>query len=162
MEMLGGSIKARLYRIAQQLCFSREVRMTSAALFKDRLMSTYEARARDDLEGTLAAFADDVVFEINGRGTGLPSLASQIHGKDALRPVMRKLIESYKLSNWRAVSFLADGNKAALHWRALVTFPASGKSAEFDVFDLMTFHDEKISTFHQTTDTALLMAMAAP
>jgi ketosteroid isomerase-like protein len=136
--------------------------MTSVALFKDSLMSTYEARARDDLEGTLAAFADDVVFEINGRGTGVPSLASPIRGKDALRPVMRELIESYKLSNWRAVSFLADGNKAALHWRALVTFPNSGKSAEFDVFDLITFREGKISTFHQGTDTAMIVAMAAP
>jgi ketosteroid isomerase-like protein len=155
-EMLGE------YRIVRQICFSREVRMTSAALFKDSLMSTYEARARDNLEGTLAAFADDVVFEINGRGTGAPSLASPIHGKNALRPVMRELIESYKLSKWRAVSFLADGDKAALHWRGLVTFPASGKSAEFDVFDFMTFRDGKISAFHQATDTALLMAMAAP
>jgi ketosteroid isomerase-like protein len=150
------------YRIARQLCFSREDQMTSAALYKDSLMSTYAARVRDDLEGTLAAFADDVAFEFNGRGVGVSSLASPIHGKDALRPAMREFIESFKFSDWRAVSFLADGDKAALHWRATVTFPASGKSAEFDVFDFMTFRDGKISAFHQTTDTALLMAMAAP
>jgi len=136
--------------------------MTSAASCKESLMSTYAARVRGDLEGTLAAFANDVVFEFNGRGVGAPSLASPIHGKDALRPVMREFIESFKFSDWRAVSFLTDGDKAALHWRATVTFSASGKSAEFDVFDLITFRDGKMSAFHQTTDTALLMAMVAP
>src|SRR5271156_6115287 len=99
-EMLGA------YRISRQLCFSTEDQMTSAASCKESLMSTYAARVRGDLEGTLAAFANDVVFEFNGRGVGAPSLASPIHGKDALRPVMREFIESFKFSDWRAGSFL--------------------------------------------------------
>jgi ketosteroid isomerase-like protein len=158
-EMLIG---AMIFRIAQQVCWNREVRMTSAASHKESLISTYAARARNDLEGTLAAFADDVVYEFNGRGMGVPSLASPVQGKIAFRSVMRELIANYHLSNWRVVSFLADGDKAALHWRGLVTFPANGKSAEFDVFDLVTFHDGKITAFHQNTDTALLVAMSAP
>ena len=35
-------------------------------LIRKVVRSTYEARVRGDLEGTLAAFADDVVFEFNG------------------------------------------------------------------------------------------------
>jgi ketosteroid isomerase-like protein len=140
---------------------NREVRMASAVSNKDVLLSIYAHRVRDDLEGTLDGFTEDVAFEFNGRGAGVASLASPAHGRAALRPIMRDLIENYHLTNWRVVSLLAEGDQVALHWRATVSFSATGKSAEFDVFDLATFRDGKISALHQTTDTAMIVAMRA-
>ena len=70
--------------------------MTSRSTIEETLRSTYSARVRGDLEGTMAAFTDDVVFEFNGRGTGLSSLASAVEGKAALRPVMQNLIEHFR------------------------------------------------------------------
>jgi ketosteroid isomerase-like protein len=136
--------------------------MTSKSSIEELLRSTYAARVRGDLDGTMAAFADDVVYEFNGRGTGVPSLSSQVHGKAALRPVMQELIHNFRFSDWRLVSLLVDGDQASLHWRALVTFPHGGKSAEFNVFDLITFRNGKFVKFHQSTDTALVVAMTAP
>ena len=135
--------------------------MTSKLSIQETLMSTYAARVRGDLDGTLAAFTDDTIFEFNGRGTGVQSLSEPVHGKAALRPVMRELIENYRFGDWRVISLIVDGEQALLHWRALVTVTANGKAAEFDVLDEMKFRDGKIATFHQSTDTAAIMAMIA-
>jgi ketosteroid isomerase-like protein len=136
--------------------------MTSKSAIEETLRSTYAARVLGDVEGTLANFADDVVFEINGRGTGMPTLASPVQGKAALRPVMQQLVDNFRFSDWRVISLLVDGEQAMLHWRALVTFNPTGKAAEFDVFDLVTFRGGKYAAFHQSTDTALIMSMTAP
>jgi ketosteroid isomerase-like protein len=125
------------------------------------LLSTYAARVRGDLDATMAAFADDTIYQLNGRGTGAPNFAGPVHGKAALRSVMAELIRDYRFSDWRAISLLVDGDKALLHWRALVTVTANGRANEFDVFDLVTFRDGKFATFHQSTDTAMIQAMMA-
>ena len=51
--------------------------MTDGGKIREIVRSTYEARSRGDLIGTMASFADDVVYEFFGQGTGLPGLASE-------------------------------------------------------------------------------------
>jgi len=38
----------------------------------------------------------------------------------------------------------------------------TNKSDEIDTFDFITFRDGKIIDFHQCTDTALVLSLAAP
>jgi ketosteroid isomerase-like protein len=133
--------------------------MTETESMKKIVRSTYVARIRGDLEGTMAAFADDVVFEFNGKGVGSPSMATPVHGKAALRPVMKELIESFHFSDWEEISLVAERDKAALHWRANVTVQSNGKSHIFDVFDFITFRDGKIVELRQSTDTAQVRSM---
>ncbi|HEY4927069.1 MAG TPA: nuclear transport factor 2 family protein [Roseiarcus sp.] len=132
--------------------------MTNRDVIGELVRSVYAARVRGDVEGTLAGFTDDVIFEINGRGIGQPNLGGPIEGKAALRPVMQGLIHDFRFSNWRQVSLIVDGDEVAHHWRATVATPA-GKSAEFDVFDFMTIREGKIATFRQSTDTAMIVAL---
>jgi ketosteroid isomerase-like protein len=122
--------------------------------------SAYQSRIRGDLEGTLAGFADDAVFEFNGRGTGLPGMTAPVVGIAALRPVMQGLIAAFRFTDWEEVSLIVDGDEAVLYWRATVTAP-NGRSARFDVVDLMTFRDGKIKTLHQHTDTAAVVSVVA-
>ena len=107
----------------------------------------------------MALFADDVVFDFNGLGTGLPSMAAAVRGKPAVRRLMTEFIDNFHFSDWQEVSFVVEGDKAALHWRANVTFTQSGRSHRFDVFDLLTFRDGKIVEFRQSTDTATIRSM---
>jgi ketosteroid isomerase-like protein len=69
--------------------------MTDKRFIEETLISTYAARVRGDVDATMAAFADDVVYEFNGRGTGHPSFSAPLRGKEALWPVMRDLIEAF-------------------------------------------------------------------
>jgi ketosteroid isomerase-like protein len=133
--------------------------MTDANAIKAAVRSTYDARVRGDLEGTIAAFAEDVVFEFNGQGTGLPGLAAPVTGKAAVRPVMQQLIDNFRFTDREEVSLLVEAEKAALHWRAIVTFTPNGRSAKFDVFDFYKFRDGKIAVLRQSTDSAMVKTM---
>ena len=135
--------------------------MTERATIESVIRSTYAARIKGDVDGTMANFADDAVFEFNGRGAGLPGMGVQILTKNAIRPVMQQLIDNFRFADWKEIAVLVDGNRAFLHWRAMVTSPVSGKSAEFDVFDLFTFRDGKVVALHQSTDTAMVMTLVS-
>ena len=74
---------------------------------------------------------------------------------------MQQLIDNFRFGDWKEIALLVDGDRAFLHWRAMVTSPVSGKSAEFDVFDLVTIRDGKIIALHQSTDTAMVMSLVS-
>ena len=133
--------------------------MTNSEEIREIVRSTYEARSRGDLIGTIASFADDVVYEFYGQGTGLPCMASEARGKAAVERIIKELIDSFRFSDWQEVSFVVEGEKAALHWRANVTFTHNGRKDTFDVFDFLTFRDGKIIELRQSSDTAKIRAM---
>jgi ketosteroid isomerase-like protein len=135
--------------------------MTSRSHIETAVGSLWEARLRGDLEGTLKDAAENVVFGLNARGTGQESLSERARGKAAIRPVLQQLFETWRFDDWKQISLLIDGEKALLHWTARVTCVPTGKSENFDVFDLITFQDDKIVDYHQSTDTALMMSLAA-
>jgi ketosteroid isomerase-like protein len=133
--------------------------MTDSETIRQIVRSTYEARSRGDLDGTMAAFADDAVFEFYGEGTGLPGMTGEVRGKAAVERIIKELIYNFRYGGWQEVSFVVEGNKAALHWRAAVTFARNGRTETFDVFDFLTFRDEKIIELRQGSDTAKIRAM---
>ncbi len=135
--------------------------MTNPALIKDVLTSIYEARVRGDVEGTLAGFDENAVFEINGRGVGAASLSTPLRGKAAIRAALQDLIDNFQFSDWRSLAILVDGDGAALHWRGKVTYRPNGKSADLEFSDIFAFKNGKIISFHQSTDTAMLQQLVA-
>ena len=135
--------------------------MNNAEQFKQLMRRCYAARAAGDLEGTMAAFADDASFELNAGAVGVPGMGERISGKVALREMMKELIANFRFSDWTEVSFVADGNRGALHWRANVTFTSNGRSAPFDIIDILSFRDGKIASMLQTTDSAKIKLMLA-
>ncbi len=133
--------------------------MTDANTIREAIRSTYRARVRGDLEGTVALFADDAVFDFNGQGVGLPNMGTAVRGKPAIRLLMAEFIDAFRMSDWEEVSLVVEGDKAALHWSGTVTFTQNGRAEKFDVVDLLTFRDGKIVYFRQSTDTAKIRAM---
>jgi ketosteroid isomerase-like protein len=135
--------------------------MTNSEKLKEIIRSTYAARVGGDIDGTMAAFADHVTFEFNGGRTGLPGMTGPIKGKPSVRNAIQNLIDNFLFSDWKEVSSIVDGDKAALHWRVRVTFVPNGRSDTFDVIDLITFRGGKIVDFRQSTDTAKIKSMVA-
>jgi ketosteroid isomerase-like protein len=123
--------------------------------------SLYAARVRGDLDGTVKDLADDVVFSLNGKGTGVPAMSQDCCGKAAVREAIGQLIDNWRFDDWKETSLLVDGNKMALHWTARITFVPNGKSASMDVVDMIIFRDGKIVEFRQSTDTAMVMSLAS-
>jgi ketosteroid isomerase-like protein len=141
--------------------FLGEDQMTDRSTIEDSIRSAYAARIRGDLDGVMAVFAPDAVFEFNGRGTGLQALSTPCCGTEVLRGTIQALIDTFRIDDWKEISLLVDGEKALLHWKGRVTNTTTGKADVFDVFDSLTFRDGKIENFQQSTDTALIMSLAA-
>jgi ketosteroid isomerase-like protein len=55
--------------------------MTNRDVIGELVRSVYAARVRGDVEGTLAGFTNDVIFEFNGRGIGQPNLGGRSKAK---------------------------------------------------------------------------------
>jgi ketosteroid isomerase-like protein len=130
--------------------------MTDSATIKSAIRGAYAARCRGDLEAVLAYFADDAVFEFDGKGTGLPEMSAPVRGKAAYRAALKSLMETFQLNDWQEISLVVEGDRAALHWRANVTFAPTGRTEPFDVVDLIACRDGKFVDLHQSTDTARL------
>jgi ketosteroid isomerase-like protein len=126
---------------------------------KDVIRSAYAARVRGDVEGALAPFSDDAVFLFNAEGVGLPGFGVPAKGKAAIRQAIADLIKTFRFSDWQELALIAEQEKAALHWRATVTFVPNGRSQTFEVIDLITFRNGKIVDFHQNTDSAAVGAL---
>ncbi len=128
---------------------------------KQAIRTMYAARVAGNLDGTMAGFADDAVFQFNSDGADLPGGNHTVSGKKDIRPLMAGLIDSFRFKNWKEISLIAEGDQAALHWQAYVDFVHVGRAAHFDVFDFMTFRDGKIVRFRQSTDTAKMKSLAS-
>src|SRR5688572_23702446 len=85
------------------------------------LTKLWQARLAGDVEGTIGDLAEDAVFSINGRGTGVAAMSEPCCGKPAVRPVIEGLIRDFKFDDWKQIDLLLDGDKAFLRWTARVT-----------------------------------------
>ena len=88
--------------------------MTSRAHMEQAVRSLYAARVRGDIEGTLKDLAEDAVFSLNGRGTGVPAMSEDCCGKTAVRESVEQLIANWRFDDWKETSLLIDGDKMAL------------------------------------------------
>ncbi|MBM3646484.1 MAG: nuclear transport factor 2 family protein [Alphaproteobacteria bacterium] len=134
--------------------------MTSRVDIEKSITSLFAARLRGDLEGVMRELAPDATFRFNGRGTRVAALGQPSKGTAAIKPIVQQLIDTWRFDDWRQRTLLIDGERALLHWSAVVTCIPTGRTERFDVFDLITFHNGKIVDYHQSTDTALMMALA--
>lgn len=128
---------------------------------KQAIRAIYAARVAGNLDGIMAGFADDAVFQFNSDGADLPGGKHTVSGTANIRPLMAGMIDNFRFTNWKEISLIAEGDQAALHWQADVDFAHAGRSARFDVFDFMTFRDGKIVRFRESTDTAKMKSLAS-
>lgn len=135
--------------------------MATRAQMEQTVKSLYAARVRGDLDETMKALADDAVFSLNGRGTGVAAMSQDCCGKPSVREAVGQLIDNWRFDDWKETSVLVDGDRMAMHWTARATFVPTNKSAVLDVVDIITFRGDKIVEFRQSTDTALVMSLTS-
>ena len=136
--------------------------MADRAHMEQTINKLWKARVAGDLEGTICDLSEDAVFSINGRGTGVATMSEPCCGKPAVTPVIKDLIDNFQFDDWKQLDLLIDGDKALLRWTAKVTCRPTGKTADFEVFDIITFRGDKIADYRQCTDTAALVSIATP
>jgi ketosteroid isomerase-like protein len=129
--------------------------MTSRETMRALIEQAYAARDGGDAAGVVAAFRDDGVFELAGNKSAL-ALAGSVEGHPNLQQAMTGFVSTFEFSGRKILSFVADGERAAVHSRLTVKYKPTSSSFTTDVLDLFTFKDGKISELIEFADTALI------
>lgn len=119
----------------------------------------YAARDSGDVKGTVAAFQKDGLFKLSGDIKAF-ALAGAIEGHPGLDAAMTKFSEDFKFSGRKIISFVSEGDRAAVHSRLKVTH--KNGAFDTDILDLFTFKDGKISELVEFADTAMIKHVAFP
>ena len=109
--------------------------------------------------GVVASFRDDGVFHLAGDSKAFV-LAGAIEGLPKLEQAMTQFTKDFTFSGRKILSFVADGDRAAVHSRLKVTH--KNGTFETDILDLFAFKDGKIDELIEFADTAMIKHVAFP
>lgn len=134
--------------------------MTEHSAIRTLIEKAYEARIQGDLEGLMAYFHPECRFQLMGAVDSEPICRPQ-EGCAAVREQMAGFIGTFTFANIETVGLVVEGERAAYHWRADVTFVPTGRTERFDTVDMLTVQDGKLRSLSQFTDTAGLARLTA-
>ena len=129
--------------------------MTDREAMRKLVEQAYAERASGNLEGVMAAFHPDAVFELVGDNKILP-LAGEVRGHPNVREAMVGFIDAFKFLKRDIIAFIAEGDRAAVHSRLEIRFAKTNVTFKTDVTDLFKFRDGKIIELVEFADTALI------
>lgn len=117
------------------------------------LEATYAAWAAKDLDGTLAAFADDVVFVIHLPPEVAP-FVGEARGREELRPRLQSLIDDFDFLEYVPMRITAEGEH--LHSRISFRFRHKATGLEYDgtMRHVWRVEGDKIVRFEEFHDAA--------
>lgn len=134
--------------------------MLERAAVEDLIRKAYAARHRGDLDGLMAYFHDRCSYRLAG-GPAAAEVFVQPEGHQAVREQMAGLIATYVFSNIEELALTVDGDRATLHWRADVECRPTGRTGSFEIMDVFTIADGKLTSVTQFTDTAGVARLSA-
>lgn len=129
--------------------------MTEHSSIKSVIEKAYEARVRGDLDALMSYFHPDCRFQLMGAAER-EAICRPHEGCVAVRGQMADLIGAFTFANFETLDIVVEGDRAAYHWRADVTFVPTGRTETFQTLDLVAFEDGKVRSIAQFTDTASL------
>ena len=95
--------------------------MASREAMIDTIYRAYDARGKGDIEGLMAAFHPNAVFELKGEKDML-EVAGAVRGHQGVRAAMTGFIEAFEFLKRDIVDAMVDGDRAAVHSRLKVRF----------------------------------------
>jgi len=134
--------------------------MTERVAIEALLKNAYEARVLGDLDKVMSYFHPECSFHLMG-APDLGPACNPKTGCDAVREHMAGLIGTFAFSKFEMLGLVVEGERAAHHWRADVTFVPTGRTENFEALDMVTFEDGKVRTITQFTDTASIMRLGS-
>jgi ketosteroid isomerase-like protein len=134
--------------------------MTNREAMRALIEKAYAARAEGNVKALVAAFHSNGVFELAGNRDAL-TIAGAVEGHAGLEQAMTNYIAAFEFRKREILSFVAEGDRAAVHSRLTVRFVPKDKTFTTDVLDLFTFKDGKIGELVEFADTALIKEIAA-
>ena len=128
--------------------------MASKKAIEKLVHDIYAARKRGDYDAMAEMCAPNASLQLAGAPEHCP-IAGTTRGRTRLREQFAALAQ-FAFANHRMLAIIVDGDCAAVHWRAKVTYKPTGKSAVTEFCDLWTIKNGKMTSVIQFIDTALV------
>jgi ketosteroid isomerase-like protein len=134
--------------------------MATREAMLDTIYRAYDARAKGDIDGLMAAFHPNAVFELKGDKDML-EVAGAVQGHPNVRVALTGFIKTFEFVKRDIVDAMVDGDRAAVHSRLKVRFIPKDVVFTSDVLDTFRFEDGKIIELVEFADTALIKTIAS-
>jgi ketosteroid isomerase-like protein len=135
--------------------------MASREAMIDTINRAYDARGKADIEGLMAAFHPNAVFELKGDKKTL-QVAGAVQGHSNVRAALTGFIDAFEFVKRDIIDIIVEDNRAAVHSRLKVRFIPKDIIFTSDVLDAFRFEDEKIIELVEFADTALIKSVVSP
>jgi ketosteroid isomerase-like protein len=132
--------------------------MASREAMIDTIHRAYDARGKGDIEGCMAAFHPNAVFELKGEKDAL-EIAGAVQGHLSVRAAMNGFIETFEFIKRDIIEAIVEGDRAAIHSRLEMRFIPKDIVFTSDVLDTFRFEDGKIVKLVEFVDTALVKSV---
>jgi ketosteroid isomerase-like protein len=132
--------------------------MASREAMIETIYRAYDARGKGDIDGLMAAFHPDAVFELKGEKTVF-EVAGAVQGHPNVQATLAGLTENFEFMKRDIVTAMVEGDRAAVHSRLKVRFVPKDTVFTSDVLDTFRFRDGKIIELVEFVDTALIKSV---
>ena len=132
--------------------------MASREAMIETIHRAYDARGKGDIEGIMAAFHPNAVFELKGEKDIL-EIAGTVQGHSNLRAAMTGFIETFEFVKRDVVEAIIEGDRAAVRSRVTIRFTPKDIVVTTDMLDTFRFEDGKIAELVEFADTALIKSL---
>jgi ketosteroid isomerase-like protein len=134
--------------------------MADREVMRALIEQTYADRGKGDINGVMAAFHADALFELVGEQKVL-AIAGAVRGQTMVREAMASFIANFEFIERRIISIIADDDRAAVHSRLKIRFTPKDLTFSTEVVDLFKFKEGKILELVEFADTALIKDITA-
>jgi ketosteroid isomerase-like protein len=120
--------------------------MVERLAYEHLLTELHAARIDGPLDRLCALFAPDVQFRIAGASDGKPiSISAQ--GGDAVRPWLTMLRKTFRVTNYRLLTRVIDGDRAAVYWSADIHSRITGSRVLTELVDIIEIRESRIISY---------------
>ncbi len=120
--------------------------MTDRGAIERVLSALHEHRLAGNLERLCGLFASDADFRIAGTSDGKP-IAISAHGETQIRSWLSMLVRTFRLTEYRLLSRLIEGERAAVHWRVQIHSKVTGGVVSTELVDLIEVRNGRIASY---------------
>jgi ketosteroid isomerase-like protein len=129
--------------------------MASREAMIDTVYRAYDARDAGDIEGLMAAFHPNAVFEMKGE-KDLLEVAGPVQGHPNVRAAMTGFIATFEFMKRDIVDAMVEADRIAVHSRVKIRFIPTDVVFTTDILDKFRFEDGKVVELVEFADTALI------
>jgi ketosteroid isomerase-like protein len=115
----------------------------------------YALRKNGDVEGIVALFHPQAVFELAGSKAVTPVVGA-VRGHQDLRTTLAGLISAFEFIERDVICTVIDGERAAIQSRVKLRYIPKNRTVTTDMLDLWRFENGKVTEFVEFADTATI------